>query len=92
MQQHEHSRAAVSRALLNISEVAQLLGVSERKVHALRAAGLLPEPVSLGPRALRWPVDELLDHVKRVAPRGGQQMPAHLRRLPVAVRIKGEPA
>jgi predicted DNA-binding transcriptional regulator AlpA len=74
------SAAQSARPVLNLHGVAELLGVSERRVHEMRAAGLLPEPIQVGPRALRWFRDELLSHLAATAPRGGMSEPAHLAR------------
>jgi predicted DNA-binding transcriptional regulator AlpA len=49
---------ALERLALAASEVAELLGISERHVWSLHSAGLVPRPVSLG-RSKRWPIDEL---------------------------------
>ena len=40
--------------LWNFSQVCAFYGVSERKGAQMRADGVLPDPVVLGPRALRW--------------------------------------
>ncbi len=40
--------------LLDAQEVAELLGVSERQVYALRKRGDLPPPIQLGPRCVRY--------------------------------------
>lgn len=56
-------------AFLNAHQAAALLGIGERKFAALRRAGLVPEAIELGPRALRWRRDELLEHVAATAPR-----------------------
>ena len=66
--------------LLNAGQAAQVLGVSERKFHALRAAGLVSEPLCLGPRSLRWARSEMLSHLLQSAPRGGGEEPARLLR------------
>lgn len=71
---------AATRQVLNVHGVAELLGKSERGVHELRAAGLLPEPIQLGPRSLRWFRDEVLAHLAEHAPRGGHAEPAQLAR------------
>jgi predicted DNA-binding transcriptional regulator AlpA len=55
--------------LLNLSQVADLLGVSTRQVHILRDQDWFPASIELGPRALRWHRDELLAAVAARAPR-----------------------
>jgi predicted DNA-binding transcriptional regulator AlpA len=44
-------------ALLTKSDVAQLLGVSTKSVDRWVAAGLLPPPLKITARTLRWPRD-----------------------------------
>jgi predicted DNA-binding transcriptional regulator AlpA len=52
----EHARAA---ALLSAEQAARVYGISERTFHELRRKGLVPAPVELGPRLLRWVRTEL---------------------------------
>lgn len=75
----EHSPAQVRRRstahgvtprLLGAPGAAALMGISERRFHQLRGEGWLPEPIVLGPRALRWSLDELLEAIATRAPRG----------------------
>ncbi len=68
----------VAPAFLNGKQTAALLGVSERKLAEMRAQGLLPAPIILGPRSLRFDRDALLAHLRSTAPRGGLAEPAHL--------------
>lgn len=56
-------------ALLNEGQVADLLGVSRRKVHSLREQDWFPPAIEFGPRALRWHRDELLAAIAARAPR-----------------------
>lgn len=77
---------------LNLGQASKLLGVSERTFHELRHRGLVPEPIQLGPRALRWLRDELIEHARQAAPRGGMPMPKHLARGPEAKRAVTERA
>lgn len=75
------ARQPIAPAFLNARQAAELLGVSERKFAGLRRAGLVPAALELGPRALRWRRDELLDHVEAAAPRVHVlNEPIHLRR------------
>jgi predicted DNA-binding transcriptional regulator AlpA len=60
-------------ALLNEGQVAELLGVSRRTVHSLRDQDWFPPAIELGPRALRWPRDELLAALAARAPRVTKQ-------------------
>lgn len=44
-----------NRLLLDVKELAELLGISTRQVWRLRDAGAMPMPLSLGDgRCLRW--------------------------------------
>ncbi|MCA9645910.1 MAG: hypothetical protein KC492_34705, partial [Myxococcales bacterium] len=46
--------------LLTATEMrAALGGLGERRFHDLRAAGVVPEPLELGPRAPRWTPEDL---------------------------------
>lgn len=63
---------------VDIHGAARVVGVSVRSFHDLRRAGLVPEPLRLGPRALRWDAEELIAHVRAKATRGGLAPPAHL--------------
>ena len=45
--------------LLSEKQGAELGGISVRKFHELRVAGLIPEARVLGPRLLKWPRAEL---------------------------------
>ena len=45
-------------ALWNEAQAAAFYGVSGRKFAEMRAANMVPEPVVLGPRALRWIPEE----------------------------------
>ncbi len=56
-------------AFLNLKQSVALLGVSERTFHQLRKQGLIPPPLELGPRCLRWPRAELIDSAIKLAPR-----------------------
>lgn len=48
------NKQPVFQPLLTESAFAARLGIGERKFKQLRAAGLVPEPLRLGPRASRW--------------------------------------
>ncbi len=43
--------------LIRVADVCELLGVSRSTVYKLRSEEAFPEPVKLGPRAVRWSVD-----------------------------------
>jgi predicted DNA-binding transcriptional regulator AlpA len=52
----------------------EVYGTSERTFHNMRAAGLVPAPVVLGPRLLRWVRSELesavLQMPRQLTPQG----------------------
>ena len=62
-------KARQQPALLNERQAAELLGVSVRKFHELRSESWMPLAIELGPRALRWRRDELLEAIATRAPR-----------------------
>jgi predicted DNA-binding transcriptional regulator AlpA len=55
-------------ALLTALEFAALLKVGERTFHALRAQGVIPAPLALGPRLHRWTFSDF-EEVVRGLPR-----------------------
>ncbi len=70
------------QTLLAAKQAAQCVyGISERQFHLLRAKGLVPAPVVLGPRSLRWVRSELEQAVMNL-PRltVAQAEPAQLRK------------
>jgi predicted DNA-binding transcriptional regulator AlpA len=80
-----HGMAGVRRQefppLLCERLASEFLGISQRKFAELRSsADWLPQPVKLGPRALRWVREELLEALTKRAPRGGGKEPAQLLR------------
>lgn len=72
------SRASEQR-LVGEDEFAQLLGVSRRTLKDLRASGLVPEPLSLGPRLPRWHIPhDIEDTVRRLERRERRAEPGDL--------------
>lgn len=51
--------------LLRVGEVAERLGLSERQVWHMAAAGLMPRPVKVAKRLRRWRAAELTAWVER---------------------------
>lgn len=49
----------MEKRLLRRDEVMDLLQISEATLYRWQREGLIPQPVSLGPRSKRWPVDEI---------------------------------
>lgn len=57
------------RRLLNFNELRGKLGVSERKARELIHEPWMPDPIELGPRALRWVDAEVDEALAARAPR-----------------------
>jgi excisionase family DNA binding protein len=57
-----------SDPLLKTSEVARLLGIGRTLVYELIASGALPEPVRIGPRAVRHSSRAVLEYRERGYP------------------------
>jgi predicted DNA-binding transcriptional regulator AlpA len=66
----------IEPALINAKDAAQMLGVSVRKFHSMRAD--LPAPVLLGPRAVRWKTAELRKFVDELVEAGARSEPPQL--------------
>ncbi|MCY3966450.1 MAG: AlpA family phage regulatory protein [Acidobacteria bacterium] len=49
----------MEKRLLRRDEVMDLLQISEATLYRWQREGLIPQPVALGPRSKRWPVDEI---------------------------------
>jgi hypothetical protein len=59
-----------SPTFVNADQAARdIFQVSLRKFQQLRDSGLIPPPLELGSRCLRWSRDELIATVQRLAPR-----------------------
>jgi hypothetical protein len=70
-------------ALLNEGQACDLIGVSRRKFNSVRQQPWFIEKctaIELGPRALRWHRDELLEAMKNAPRRIVQTVPATLAR------------
>ncbi len=57
-----HNKTALTPLLLNVQQVAFLMGVSSRTIWRLVSLGELPAPVSLG-RAKRWPREAIESYI-----------------------------
>jgi len=55
--------------LLNVKEVSEMLGISERTIYRLSDAGDMPQPVKLG-AAVRWRKHELESWIENGCPKG----------------------
>jgi predicted DNA-binding transcriptional regulator AlpA len=54
-------------AVINVHEVAELLGVCVRSVWRMSQNGQIPGPIRLVPRILRWRLADLREHLDRKA-------------------------
>lgn len=87
----EHKPGGGARGLLNEEQAAAFYGVGVRKFAELRAAGVVPAPVVLGPRALRWIPAELEASLQALPRVQALPMPAQLRRARIE-SMKGKGA
>jgi len=53
--------------LLSVRDVARLLQVHPRSIWRLAAAGVLPAPVRLGPKLVRWRAADISRAIERAA-------------------------
>ena len=49
----------MSDRLLRLAEVERLVGLSRATIYRLMRAGTFPEPLRVGPRAVRWPLSAI---------------------------------
>lgn len=68
------------RSLWTEQQAAAYFSVSTRKFAELRETGLVPEPLVLGPRALRWIPEECEAAARRMPRQGKLAEPAQLLR------------
>ena len=54
-------------AVINVREVAELLGVNVRTIWRMAQRGELPAPIRLGHRVIRWRLSDLREHLDRKA-------------------------
>ena len=53
--------------LLNVSEVAEILGIAVRSVWRLSATGQLPPPIRIGARCMRWRLADIERRTEELA-------------------------
>ena len=66
------------QALLTAADFAALLKVGERTFHALRAQGVIPAPLALGPRMHRWTLSDFEEVVRGLRREAVRAEPEHL--------------
>lgn len=54
-------------AVVNVREVAELLGVNARTVWRMAQTGDIPAPIRLSERVVRWRLSDLREHLDRKA-------------------------
>ena len=52
------------RRVLRLKDVKEATGLSRSSIYALRKRGFLPPSVRIGPKAVGWFEDEVLDYLK----------------------------
>lgn len=67
-----------TKLLASAVESAEIIDVSERKFHDLRKNPDFPKPVTLGPRCLRWRVEDLQAWVGALPDAETQAVPERL--------------
>ena len=50
--------------LLTRHEVEQRTGLRRASIYRLMRLGQFPEPIRIGPRAVRWPESEIADYIE----------------------------
>ena len=88
---HAPAHAQILRTLLTAAQTAhEVYGISERKFHDLRSKGMVPDPVVLGERSLRWVRHECEQHALSL-PRlqGTKDLPTQLRRRIERIKAAG---
>jgi predicted DNA-binding transcriptional regulator AlpA len=63
------SPASIMPELMTADDVAELMRVSRRTVFRLRRRGLLPPPVNLSDKLVRWRWSDLRDFLTTLTPR-----------------------
>jgi len=89
---HAPAHEQIRQALLTAAQTArEVYGISERKFHDLRAKGMVPDPVVLGERSLRWVRHECEQHALSL-PRlqGTKEVPTQLRRKIERIKAAGQ--
>jgi predicted DNA-binding transcriptional regulator AlpA len=72
--------SSFNAALLSEDEAAAWFGISKRTFQSLRHAAWMPSPIVLGPRLLRWSVDELRAAVTKMPRQTERAQPESLLR------------
>lgn len=65
--QSPHPRPDDGPQLIEVTELAKMLGISPRTIWRLKDAGKVPKPISIGSR-VRWRKDEITEWIKAGCP------------------------
>ena len=76
--EHKAGSGTVAPALLTGAAMRAALHVGERKFAQLKAAGIVPAPIELGPRCPRWTSQDLAETIARLPRRERQAEPQTL--------------
>lgn len=60
-----------SLKLLKAEDVATLLGISMRSLWRFRSTGVIPAPIRIGERTLRWRAQDIQEYLDRQSRMGG---------------------
>ena len=63
MATRNRSTNAPHRKLIKLVTVVELTGLSPSTIQKYRALGQFPQSVKIGPHAVRWYLDEVLDYI-----------------------------
>lgn len=81
---------SIKGAILRRKKVEILTGYSRSTIYLRVAQGLFPKPISLGPRAVGWPSDEVAAiNAARIAGRSDEQIRDLVARL-MAIRNRSD--
>lgn len=58
----------MNKLLLNANELSDMLGVSVRQIWRMRDAGVLPPPIEMGKRCIRWEIGVIHDWISSGGP------------------------
>lgn len=77
---HSAGRSAGSPMLSAAQAAREVYGVSERTFHDMRRRGLVPLPIALGPRLLRWMRADLIEAAAQLPRQQSAPEPSQLTR------------
>ena len=63
MSTRNRPKNAPLRQLIRLARVEELTGLCRSTIYKRKALGQFPQPVKIGPHAVRWYLDEVLDYI-----------------------------